>query len=293
MARRGLRKTPARKSLRPRAPRAVQAERGKRASLRAPLVSETRELAPGHGLGPDHDHDHEHERLSAAFFASAIKVQAIEVWDDDHVGAPMPHGARRAMFASAAIFAVFTAAIAGYTIYDQWVMPAAAPIGADSGPSSPPLILPLPAASEPLGVVRAPVVGATVMPTDTSSAAPKAAPVVGPTYDELLAAGESLGARGRHRDALDAYLRALALRPDSAVVLSHIAHAQLNTGETRLAEHYAQRAVRLEPGSSEGWIVLGAAQAALGDPRGAAAAYRRCAALSAGRYVSECRKLVR
>ena len=47
------------------------------------------------------------------------------------------------------------------------------------------------------------------------------------------------------------------------------------------------------PTSSEGWIVLGAARHALGDPHGARDAYRKCVEIGRGSYVEECRRVAR
>jgi cytochrome c-type biogenesis protein CcmH/NrfG len=51
--------------------------------------------------------------------------------------------------------------------------------------------------------------------------------------------------------------------------------------------------VTVSPDSSEGWIVLGAAKQALGDPHAAREAYRRCAEVGTGVYVEECRRMAR
>ncbi|HEX2678192.1 MAG TPA: tetratricopeptide repeat protein, partial [Polyangiales bacterium] len=114
-----------------------------------------------------------------------------------------------------------------------------------------------------------------------------------PTYSELVQAGEALGRGGQARDALDAYERALALRPDGALALSHIAYLHLNRGDNAAAKQFAARAVIADPTNSEGWIVLGAVQDTLGDREGARAAYRKCASLGVGPYVRECQQLVR
>jgi cytochrome c-type biogenesis protein CcmH/NrfG len=54
----------------------------------------------------------------------------------------------------------------------------------------------------------------------------------------------------------------------------------------------AERATRIDPNSSEGWIVLGAARQATADRKGAKLAYKKCSE-SAGQYVKECRRLLR
>ena len=56
---------------------------------------------------------------------------------------------------------------------------------------------------------------------------------------------------------------------------------------------YASRAVAVDPKSSEGWIVLGAARHALRNREGAREAYRKCVEFGEGQYVRECRRMVR
>jgi Flp pilus assembly protein TadD len=67
----------------------------------------------------------------------------------------------------------------------------------------------------------------------------------------------------------------------------------LNLGKNADARDRAQAAVKVDPTNSEAWIVLGAAHASLGDPAAANDAYARCAALANGKYVPECRRMVR
>ncbi len=317
--RRGLRKNTARKSLRPRGVRASdaprsslapaqrmvsgRAPRGQREAEQAAAPTETaqhNEEPPARHSQPDRD------ALSHEFFSSLPHAHSIDVWDDQHMPTPMAHGARRAMIASGVIFGVFLTAILLYTGYHQWIMPEPVELGGGV-PVQTPVPLAAPAVREPPAAAAQP----TIAPPPSAEAPTAEAPVapvlvaappaeqlasansLGPSYTDLIAAGEALNQSGQRTDALDAYERALALRPDSAQALAHIAYLHLNTGATALAKQFAVRAVISDPTSSEGWIVLGAAQAALGDRVAAQTSYRKCAALGVGAYVRECEQLLR
>ena len=79
----------------------------------------------------------------------------------------------------------------------------------------------------------------------------------------------------------------------AAAALAGKAYAHLNLNDQRSAKALAEQAVAADPTSSRAWIVLGAAEELLGSRSAAQAAYRQCAAQGVGRYVDECRKLVR
>ena len=76
-------------------------------------------------------------------------------------------------------------------------------------------------------------------------------------------------------------------------VLRKLAGHYLNKGKNREAERFARRAVEIEPKSSMAWLMLGAARQAMRDRTGAREAYRSCAEQAEGRYVRECRNLLR
>jgi hypothetical protein len=126
------------------------------------------------------------------------------------------------------------------------------------------------------------------VPEVTPMAAAPSAPVTA-----LLEEANALYARGQHKQALAAYEAVVEADPYAAPALSRIAYLRLNAGDDARAREYANRAVELDPTSSEGWIVLGAARAALRDRDGARAAYRQCAEVGQGAYLAECRKLAR
>jgi len=109
-------------------------------------------------------------------------------------------------------------------------------------------------------------------------------------YETLLAQARKQGYR---RAAESSYLQALSIQPEGAQALSGLAMLYLNLGKNKDARDRAQAAVKVDPSNSEAWIVLGAALSSLGDSSGANAAYARCAELPSGKYVPECRRLVR
>src|SRR5262249_12120657 len=131
----------------------------------------------------------------------------------------------------------------------------------------------------------------------TATAAPTAPPATttasDPQTSELLASANALYDRGQRRAALAAYQQVIARAPNTAEALSKIAFIYLDTRDNEHARSYAARAVEVDPKSSEGWIVLGAANEGLGDRVAARTAYRTCAALGTGPYALECRRLGR
>jgi CheY-like chemotaxis protein len=99
--------------------------------------------------------------------------------------------------------------------------------------------------------------------------------------------------QGKPRQAMELYEQAIVLDPNAPDVLSRLAFNHLNRGQNQQASDYAARAVAVDPTSSEGWIVLGAARHALGDPHGARDAYRKCVEVGRGSYVEECKRVAR
>ena len=59
------------------------------------------------------------------------------------------------------------------------------------------------------------------------------------------------------------------------------------------AKRFAERTVQIDPKSSTGWIVLGAAFDGMNDHQAALEAYKTCAEEAVGKYVTECRNLLR
>jgi Flp pilus assembly protein TadD len=109
----------------------------------------------------------------------------------------------------------------------------------------------------------------------------------------MLTSANALYQSGKRREALAAYQAVLAHDPNASDALSKIAYIYLDKGDNARARRFSARAVELDPNSSEGWIVLGAALEGLGDRPGARNAYRTCASLGSDIYASECRRLGR
>jgi cytochrome c-type biogenesis protein CcmH/NrfG len=108
-------------------------------------------------------------------------------------------------------------------------------------------------------------------------------------YGRELAAARSAGFK---KTAEQFYLRALAIAPEGAEALSGLAMYYLNQGKNQKAKERAEEAVKVDPKSSEGWIVLGASRSALGDSAGARKAYQECAQFE-GKYMGECKRMLR
>lgn len=153
----------------------------------------------------------------------------------------------------------------------------------------------LPQPAEPVVAAPAQAAAAQPAPTQPGTAAASAAPA--PTavgagdsnYEKLLAEARKLGFR---RPAEAPYLSAIAANPRGAEALSGLSMLYLNQGKNAQAKERAEQALALGDRNDEAWIVLGAAESALGKPKAARAAYARCAALPAGKYVAECKRLL-
>lgn len=112
-------------------------------------------------------------------------------------------------------------------------------------------------------------------------------------YAAIIEEARALEGRRKRKQAAALYEQALQLDPNGSEALSKIAFNYLNRGKNAEAEEYAARAVAVDPTSSEGWIVLGAARHARRDRDGAKEAYKQCVALGQGEYVEECKRMVR
>jgi predicted Zn-dependent protease len=235
------------------------------------------------------------------------------------------------MYATLALLGGSLLLLMGYLAYHRLIMPVPVELGAGGGMPTveiartdsaeprplPPLHVsaPVPAPRPPApaattgAVTAAPPApaSATAAPTTAASApeqapagpAPSAAATAQPPATDngeaasMLQAAHALYERGRRKEALAAYEQVLALDPQAPAALSRIAYLHLDSGDDALAQQYAARAVELDPTSSEGWIVLGAAREALRDRAGARDAYQRCAATGVGPFAAECRRLAR
>ncbi len=149
-----------------------------------------------------------------------------------------------------------------------------------------------PAAGTPSATPPAAAPSATPAPAAAEPVAPQPTPPAA-AVQALVAQARALEHAGKPRQAMGLYEQAEALDPNAPEVLSHLAFDYLNRGDNQRAADYASRAVAVDPHSSEGWIVLGAARHALGDARAARDAYRKCVELGTGEYVEECRRVAR
>jgi tetratricopeptide (TPR) repeat protein len=150
-----------------------------------------------------------------------------------------------------------------------------------------PASLPEPEVVQAPTAVEPEVIAAPAEPA--SEPAPAAEQELSPAYTAALKEARTLGFK---KSAEQAYLTALALQPSGAEALSGLAMFYLNQGKNEPARDRAQQAVAVDPKSSEGWIVLGAALSALGDSPGSRKAYQECAGIE-GKFNSECRRMLR
>jgi DNA-binding response OmpR family regulator len=160
----------------------------------------------------------------------------------------------------------------------------------------------LPVPSEPAGAAveppplaaeppAAPAPSPPEMPEPADSAPPASAPSSG--YAELIGQAEAQEKAGRPDIARALYERALIVDAAGTRALSGLALGYLSGGDNARARDFAERAIDADPSNSEGWIVLGAARHALRDKAGAAVAYRRCVEVGQGKYVRECKQMLR
>ena len=110
------------------------------------------------------------------------------------------------------------------------------------------------------------------------------------TYDAQLALARRLK-RGSRASA--AYRRAIELNPEGSPALAEFARLMLARNHTREAAELAERATAIDPTNALAWVTLGAARQMRGDRQGARHAYQNCVKLGKGRYVSECRAMLR
>ncbi|MEM8606268.1 MAG: hypothetical protein AAGF92_04155, partial [Myxococcota bacterium] len=145
-------------------------------------------------------------------------------------------------------------------------------------------------AAEPSPIGEVGVQAASPMLTDSGE--PAIYPKTGAldTYDAQLALARKLKRGSR---ATAGYRRAIELNPEGSAALAELARLQLGREHAREAAELSQRATAIDPSNALAWVVLGAARQARGDRQGARQAYRNCAKLGRGQYVSECRAMLR
>lgn len=241
----------------------------------------------------------------AAHAAPAIDLH----WDDLDVPRIAPDK-RRAMLATIAIFSVFAVAVGGFIIYTQMIMPTPVALGASSGtmmiPEAAPYVEPViddvrarravpPPVPAPIDTAPAPIddVSTPVVQPPIVSAPVEAGPIeAGPVIDDARARS-AVPLREPVVHAPVVRPRRTAPAPVANDSLSAQAMRMLNTGHAADARRLAQQAVQSNPERAEGWIVLGAANASLGDSEAAKTAYANCTARASGPRVATCRALAR
>lgn len=185
-----------------------------------------------------------------------------------------------------------------------------APVPA-SVPTPAPVSAPVPASAP----TPAPVSASAAEPVPASAPTPESAPTPAPaaeptptpapkgdpdrvypetgaadTYDAQLALARRLKRGSR---AVAAYRRAITLDPQGADALAELARLMLARQHTREATELAERASAIDPSNALAWVTLGAARQMRGDRQGARQAYQNCAKLGKGKYVAECRAMLR
>ena len=91
--------------------------------------------------------------------------------------------------------------------------------------------------------------------------------------------GAVLLAQGRHRDAIAAFRKALAIAPDYVAALLPLAQSLRIIGEMAEARRLVERLAALQPGNGHAWFALGLVCDDGHDLASAIAAYRACIAL--------------
>ena len=97
--------------------------------------------------------------------------------------------------------------------------------------------------------------------------------------EEQLTAARQARDAGRGDEARAAYLRALALSPDSPLVYRELAEVERKAGDLAKALEHAQAAARLEPSDPSLLILIGEVLESQGDAASAIEAYQKAQAL--------------
>jgi hypothetical protein len=167
---------------------------------------------------------------------------------------------------------------------------AAAPTGEAVAPEgvAPPAAEPAPADPVAVAAAVAPPAAPAPEPAAVAAIAPPAAPAapIADAATELAAAKRLRGAR--KIEALTAFVTA---NPTNAEALALLGFEYLQRSNNRRALEFAERAVAIDPTSSQGWITVGAAKGGLGDGAGAREAYRNCVERGVGQFVRDCRAM--
>ncbi len=264
----------------------------------------------------------EHAAVAEGFFRNKDASDASsDEFDLRGISEPMSPTAKKWMMGTLGIVVAGCAVIGGIWFYNSVWLPAPEELG-QGGPVELPQLArqpnpqveaadpaPTPAATETEEAAPEPVAEVAAAPTPVAEvveatvaeaaaapvvAAPEAAPAAeGETYESLLEQGARLRQSPR---AIPIYEQAIALNPNGSEALAALSFVLLNRGRSsdmEQAAQYALRATTVDPTSSLGWLVLGAARDAQRDRAGARAAYQACVDQGQGAYVRECRAMIR
>jgi len=242
-------------------------------------------------------------------------------WDLKIERQPLSRGHRVAKYTTIAMVVSSLLGISSFVAYHQFVIPTPVALGMTSKDVALPKPIELMAAKEMSGVAlaQAPLPQKSTSsqiqkdskpkqpdPVSPTTTAPSAQPTpsdktatngqltagVETQYKEAIEKAVALSKQSQRGKAKKEFERALEINPNGAEALSKLAFISLEAGKYRDALEMADRAVAIDPTSSEGWIVLGAARQATADRKGATEAYKRCSELS-GEFVKECKRLLR
>jgi DNA-binding response OmpR family regulator len=263
------------------------------------------------------DEDEHHDDDARSFFASAPPKSIApsgEPWAEfDHEPAHPPTH-RGAMLWTAGIAGAGLFLIGAFLLYHKVLMPTPEELGAPAPLAlpTPDMVKVTPSESAPEPAAPEPAAPAALEPAAPELAAPEPAaaepelaaaapsPVAEPSARGAMPAQDAAALMAEARKlgfyksrAEELLLQAAQLAPGSSEPLSGLALLYLNQGKNAQAKQRAEQAIALDAQNDEAWIVLGAAEGAVGRNKAARDAYTRCAALPTGKHVAECKRLVR
>jgi hypothetical protein len=319
---------PAEKSTRESAPPSAATPNQR---LSTPTPSRGLAAVKGDGLSNTGEHAAVSDDFFGASPYPAQSTDDADDWGDLKIAEPISASTKRAMYATAAIAATFLLIGGIYLFVQKVVLPQPeelggpppvatlpTPIAAPEAPAEP-LPPPAPVAAEPAVAAVAPAAEAptegaepaVVAAPEAAPADPAAAPVpapaepaaappaaaavaaaappAAPVGDVATLFAEAKRLRGARKIA--ALNDLVAANPMNAEILAVLGFEYIQRGDNRRALEFAQRAVAVDPTSSQGWITVGAAQEGLGNKGAAREAYRNCVERGQGAYVRECRAM--
>jgi len=174
---------------------------------------------------------------------------------------------------------------------------------ATSAPAEQPIVVPMPsagadggpaAASEPAKAEGAAARHVPVDPVlEDRLADPKLARALPTEFPRLLAACRQAFTEKRAKDAETACVAAKDANPDSAEACALLGHALFGRKKPREALRWAERAVALDPGNADAYVIIGGVKQAANDTEAARAAYKKYLELAPnGQYAADLRAIV-